>query len=88
MIRGKFRAEICFQQKIYYLGTYSALETAAAVRSEAEKVLHHSFIQFYDKWKQKADEDPEWGAENPISVHVEKQPHGDFQISMLPELAE
>lgn len=88
LIRGKYRAEICFQQKIYYLGTYSNLETAAQVRSEAEQLLHKNFIQFYDRWKQKADADPVWGEENPISVSVKKQKYGEFQILMQPNLEE
>lgn len=84
LVRGRYRAEICFQQKSYYLGEYAQLETAAAVRQEAEKLLHGNFLSFYEKWKKKAEEDPEWAKENPISVSVKRDGNGDFIVSMLP----
>lgn len=86
LIRGKYRAEICFQQHTYYLGTYSSLELAAAVRKEAEKVLHQEFIAFYERWKARADSDPEWGDNNPILVRVKHYGHDDFQVVMLPDI--
>lgn len=86
MIRGKFRAEINFQQKTYYLGTYTSLERASSVRKQAEQLLHKDFLQFYEKWKQKADSDPIWKEENPISISVQQKKYGDFKILMLPIL--
>lgn len=86
LVRGKYRAEIGFQKKVYYLGTYSSLETAAAVRKQAEQLLHKEFVAFYDRWKVKADENPVWGSEHPISFRVEQKENRDFQVTMLPEL--
>lgn len=83
---GKYRAAITFQKKVYYLGTFSKLETAAQVRKQAEKVLHDDFVRFYDRWKKKAEKDPIWAAENPISISVEQKDTGDFMVCMSPHM--
>ena len=88
LVRERYRAAICFQQKVYDLGTYATLETAVSVRKKAEQLLHKDFIDFYGRWKQKAEADPVWGEENLISVNVHRKERGDFQITMLPELEE
>lgn len=86
LVRGKYRAEICFQQKKYYLGTYATLETAAFIRGEAEQLLHKDFVSFYERWKQKAESDPAWADAHPVSVQVKQLEYGDFQVRMLPKL--
>lgn len=86
LVRGKYRAVIGFQRKVYYLGTYSSLETAAAVRQKAEQLLHKEFLDYYDRWKKRADEEPAWAEENPISFRVQKEKNHDFQVAMLPEI--
>lgn len=86
LVQGKYRAFIGFQRKLYYLGIYSSLETAAAVRRQAEQLLHKEFVEFYDRWKKKEKENPNWGKENPISFHVEQMENRDFQVTILPEL--
>ena len=83
---GKYRAEIQFQGVTYRLGTYTKLETAAYVRGQAKQLLHNDFLRFYEKWKEKADVDPDWAEENPISVAVNKTESGGFEVSMLPKL--
>lgn len=88
MVRGKYRAEICFQQITYRLGNFNTLEEAASVRYKAEQVLHRDFLNYYAKWKKCADEDPVWGAQNPITVQVTRNPEGEFRISMSPVLEE
>ena len=87
-VRGKYRAEIRFQGVTYRLGTFTALETAAAVRKQAEQLLHKDFVIFYDKWKKKAEADPVWKQKNPISVEVKQGEAGNFQVVMLPVLEE
>lgn len=87
MYRGKYRALIHFQGKTYHLGTYKTLEEAAAVRKKAEECLFGEFLEFYDQWKEKADADPEWGKENPVSISVSRTETGDFRILMSPKLA-
>lgn len=84
--RGKFAASITFQQKSYYLGSYVTLEAAAAVRKEAETVLHGAAVQFYEKWKRRADDDPVWAEENPVEIHVKRDDAGEFSIELLPKL--
>ena len=84
--RGKYRASITFQRKVYYLGTYDKLETAAQVRRQAEKILHDDFVKFYDKWKKKADCDPKWAEENPISITVTQESDDRFIVKMTPPM--
>lgn len=84
--RGKYKAVIYFQRKKYNLGTYRTLEEAAAVRKKAEESIYGKFLEFYDKWKEKADANPEWGRENPVSVSVSRSETGDFRIRMNPEM--
>ena len=86
--RGKYCAIITFQQKKYYLGSYAALETAAEVRKEAERLLHGEAVLFYEKWKRLADADPEWAEENPIDIRVTRSEGGEFEVELLPEINE
>lgn len=83
---GKYRASITFQKKVYYLGTFSRIETAAQVRKQAEKVLHDDFVKFYDKWKEKAENDPIWAEENPISISVDQKDNDNFIVYMSPHI--
>lgn len=87
LVRGKYIAKIVFQKKQYFLGTYEKIEDAAAARKAAEEVLFDGVAEYYRLWKEKADADPVWGAQNPISISVE---HKDkqFYITMLPNLQE
>ena len=84
--RGKFRTSIVFQKKSYHLGTYTTIEAAAAVRKEAERVLHGTAVEFYEKWKKRAEEDPAWAEENPIQIRVERNEAGEFRVELLPEM--
>lgn len=45
--RGKWIAQIMFQQKCYYLGGFERIEDAAAARAEAEKNLFGNFLEWY-----------------------------------------
>ena len=88
MKRGKFCAMITFQGKSYYLGSFSTLEAAAAVRKEAETILHGAAVHFYERWKKLAEDEPEWAEENPIEIRVEKDGLGEFRVELLPEMAD
>lgn len=85
--RGKYTAIITFQSKVYFLGRYARLADAAMVRKEAEETLHKSTVQFYAAWKRKAEENPDWAAENPISIDVTQLDAGRFEVRMSPEIA-
>lgn len=84
--RGKYIAEITFQKKCYRLGKFNTLENAVEARKQAERILHGDFLDFYSRWKRRADSDPEWGVENPVSVKVNKTDTGELRVVMLPEL--
>lgn len=86
LIKGKFVAKIVFQKKQYSLGTYDNIEAAAAARKKAEKILFEDTVTFYKKWKKKADEDPQWGAENPIRIRPFKNEAGELCVSYSPEI--
>lgn len=86
MRREKFRAVITFQQKCYFLGSYETLEAAAQARQAAEEALFESTVGFYEQWKKRADEDPEWAACNPIDIHVGRNAAGEFELELRPDL--
>lgn len=86
IIRGKYAAKIVFQQKAYFLGTYERIEDAAQARREAEVILFERTAAFYERWKQKADTDPQWAQENPIKIHVKKDAVRGLTVSYWPEI--
>ena len=88
LIRGKYIAKMVFQQKSYYLGTFSDLEEAAKVRREAEEVVHKGTLEYCARWKKKAEADPKWGEENPVQIHLERKPEYGLSITFLPKLEE
>jgi len=85
LIRGKYVAKIVFQKKQYFLGTYDSIEAAAEARKEAEEVLFDGVAEHYRKWKEYADADPEWAAQNPIQVTV-NQSDQKLSVTLLPDL--
>jgi len=87
LIRGKYVAKIVFQKKAYYLGTYERIEDAIAARKLAEEELHTGMTLYYERWKAKADAEPEWGEENPIEIKVEKDEHNQMNVVFLPVIA-
>lgn len=70
------------------LGTYNTLEEAAVARRAAEKVLFDGTVQFYEKWKAKETQDPEWGKNNPVSIQVEHASTGELKVHYFPPLNE
>lgn len=86
LIKGKYVAKIVFQKKAYYLGTYDSKEQAAEARKEAEEMLYDRVSDFYDKWKQRAIEDPAWAETNPVSIRVNKSRDTGISVTLLPVL--
>lgn len=84
LIKGKYVAKIVFQKKAYYLGTYTTAEAAAQARRDAEELLFDKVSDFYQKWKSKADEDPEWAEMNPIEIKVEKTKDNTLSVALMP----
>jgi len=85
-IRGRYVAKIVFQKKQYYLGAYKTLEEAAEVRREAEALLAEGTVAHYEKWRVRADSDPDWAAANPIGVSARMNASGRIAVSFLPEM--
>ena len=85
LVRGKYLAKIVFQKKQYFLGTYEKIEDAAEARKEAEEVLFDGVAEHYRKWKEFADNDPEWAKDNPIQVIVNSSDRM-LNVTLLPDL--
>ena len=85
LVRGKYIAKIVFQKKQYFLGSYDTAEEAAQARKEAEEELFDVAAVHYEKWKQRAEQDPEWASLNPVQIKVQRN-NGKFTITMLPKL--
>lgn len=82
--KGKWIAKIVFQQKQYHLGKYDTIEEAAEARHEAEVVLFDGVASHYDRWKARADIDPEWAKDNPIVITVNKKSASELEVELLP----
>ena len=82
----KYAAIIGFQGKNYYLGLYSDIADAVEVRKKAEALIHNEAIEFYEKWKVRADADPEWAKENPVRFTVKRDLEGVYAVSCSPAL--
>ncbi len=83
-IKGKYVAKIVFQKKAYYLGTYVNMEDAVQARKDAEEAVFQTALPFYAAWKRKAEGDPDWAAENPVSVKVLRNQENRLYLEMLP----
>lgn len=84
LIRGRYVAKIVFQKKQYFLGSYERAEEAAEARKEAEQVLFGETVQFYEKWKARAELDPEWAMENPVDIQVYRDFNGRLRVQFFP----
>lgn len=85
LIRGKYTAKIVFQKKQYWLGSYENLEDAVNARKEAEETINDQVTDFYRRWKERADADPEWAEQNPIRISAEKR-DSKIQLHLSPKL--
>lgn len=91
-VRGVYRkgtrymAKIVFQKRQYHLGTYDTIEDAAWARQIAEEALFDVVVEHYDRWKAKADAEPEWAEANPIEFIVSKGQGNELEVTCLPEL--
>lgn len=81
---GRWFAKIVFQKKQYHLGRYDTIEEAARARKEAEELLFDGATAHYERWKFKADSNPEWAAKNPVKVIVSKKNISELDVTFLP----
>lgn len=86
LVKEKYIAKIVFKKKQYFLGTYDTVEEAARARKEAEELLFDGTVQYYEKWKAKADTDAQWAEENPMQIFVANLGEGKLSVSYLPLL--
>ena len=42
---------------------------------------------YWEKWKEKAKNDPSWACENPVSFCVSKGENGEIAVSITPDPA-
>ena len=80
MKNGKYRAMIGFKGERFYLGTYDCMEKAVEARLKAESEIHEAFVRKYQIWKEKADQNPEWGKKHPLVFQVVKTSGGSYRI--------
>ena len=85
-VRGKWLAKIVFQKKAYYLGSYDHLEDAVQARKVAEDIINNGTVDHYSRWKERAEADPQWAAENPIEIKVHKSAVGELEIQFMPDV--
>lgn len=57
--RGRWRAQITFKKKTYYLGQYEKIGDAVKVRKEAEEKIFGEFLEWYYDQFQKTRQKPE-----------------------------
>lgn len=79
MKNGKYRADIGFKRKRFYIGVFDDYNDAVEARLSAEEKIHEGFVNAYHVWNRQASEDSKWADENPFVFEVRKQ-NGDFVI--------
>lgn len=84
LIKGKWVAKIVFQKKQYYLGAFSDFTAAVQARKDAEDTIRDGTVTHYAKWKARADADPLWAKNNPVSIYVDKKQDNTISITFLP----
>ncbi len=82
--RGKYLAKIVFQKKQYVLGTYDTVAEAAEIRKEAEEAINKTAVAHYKKWEGRAKADPDWAAQNPVRLLVNRGGAGQISLTCLP----
>lgn len=58
---NRYRVDIGFKGKRYYVGLFEDYDEAVQARLEAENLIHNSFINIWKEWNQKDQEDPPVG---------------------------
>lgn len=76
---NRYRVDIGFKGKRYYVGLFEDYDEAVQARLEAENLIHNSFINIWKEWNQKDQEDPQWGKEHPLVFNVRKV-NGELQV--------
>ena len=70
---NRYRVDIGFKGKRYYVGLFDNYDEAVQARLAAENLIHNGFIQKWKEWNEKEKENPEWGKEHPLVFDVKKE---------------
>jgi len=65
---SRYRSSIGFNGRRYHLGYFDSLEEAVAARQVEEVRLHDTFLNNYYRWRQQADQDPQWAEAHPLCI--------------------
>lgn len=71
--KGRYRVDIGFKGRRFYLGTYDSYDEAVTVRTDAEHKLHDGFVKAYREWH-------DGGEKTKFIFDVEKTPAGNLVI--------
>ena len=77
---NRYRVDIGFKGKRYYVGLFDNYDEAVQARLAAENLIHNGFIQKWKEWNEKEKEDPKWGKEHPLVFDVKKE-DGEIRVS-------
>ncbi|MGN0971736.1 MAG: hypothetical protein ACI4OY_07240, partial [Aristaeellaceae bacterium] len=80
----KYLAKIVFQKRQYHLGRYDTLEEAAQARREAEEAINGTVIACYERYQQRAAEDPAWAEAHPVRMQVVRDGQGHISLTFDP----
>ena len=76
---NRYRVDIGFKGKRYYVGLFEDYDEAVQAPLEAENLIHNSFINIWKEWNQKDQEDPQGGKKHPLVFNVRKV-NGELQV--------
>ncbi len=77
---GSYRAMITFQKVHYTLGYYKDFADAVQARLDAEESLHAGYLTACERYRERAEHDPEWARDNPFYYEVTRS-NGYFHVS-------
>lgn len=78
---GKYRVDIGFKGRKFYVGSFEDFDEAVEARLSAERLVHDGFVQAYYRWNEKAKADPQWGKEHPLRFNVYKM-NGNLEVEI------
>ena len=72
----KYRVDIGFKGRKFYIGCFENYEEAVQARLKAEEMIHGGFLEAYHAWQEKAEKDPAWAEKHPLVFEVDKDENG------------
>ena len=69
----KYRVDIGFKGKRFYIGCFEDYNDAVQARLKAEEMIHEGFLSAYHNWRENEEKDPMWGKEHPLVFEVYKE---------------